>query len=139
MKSYPAWACALMLLVAIPARVGFSQKQPPSFAITGPTIIAFFSPATQNQADDNEAFSDFQFHFSKFESPLKRAGITLCRADAHSFRVRNAGRSQTFWPGKIGVGYYLVAPGMAPQIEYGVMTDADLLEIARKYFGRAIE
>jgi len=139
MKSYPAWARALMLLVLIPARVGFSQKQPPSFEITGPTIIAFFSPVTQNQTDDNEALSDFQFYFSKVGDPLKRAGISLYRADAHSFRVRNAGRSQTFRSGKIVVGYYLVSPGVAPQIQYGVMTDSDLLEIARKYFHRAID
>lgn len=33
------------------------------------------------------------------------------------------------------VGYYLIAPDKKPQIEYGVMTDADLLQLAKRYFG----
>jgi hypothetical protein len=41
----------------------------------------------------------------------------------------------TFRPGKVGVGYYLVAPGKDPRVEYGVMTDADLLQLAKEYFG----
>jgi hypothetical protein len=138
MKSYTPWACAFLLLVAIPARVGSSQKQPLSFEISRPTIIAFYPPVTQSQADGDEALSDFEFYFSKVEGPLKRAGISIYEADAHSFRVRSAGKWQTFRPGKIGVGYYLVAPAGVPQIEYGVMTDVDLLEIARKYFHRPI-
>jgi hypothetical protein len=40
----------------------------------------------------------------------------------------------TFRPAK-GVGYYLVEPGKKPRIEYGVMTDADLLRVANEYFG----
>jgi hypothetical protein len=39
---------------------------------------------------------------------------------------------------KIGVGYFFIAPGKEPHVEYGVMTDADLLDAARKYFGIAI-
>jgi hypothetical protein len=34
-------------------------------------------------------------------------------------------------------GYYLVAYGKKPQIEYGVMTDTDLLDLAKQYFGLA--
>jgi hypothetical protein len=39
--------------------------------------------------------------------------------------------------GKVKVGYYFVAPGKKPRIKYGVMTDADILQMADEYFGIA--
>ena len=33
-----------------------------------------------------------------------------------------------------GVGYYFVASGKKPRVEYGVLTDSDLLHAARNYF-----
>jgi hypothetical protein len=41
-----------------------------------------------------------------------------------------------FRPLKGNVGYHFVVPGRKPRIEYGVMTDADLLQVANEYFGR---
>jgi hypothetical protein len=32
-------------------------------------------------------------------------------------------------------GYYFIAHGKKPHVEYGVMTDADLLAAAKQYFG----
>jgi hypothetical protein len=43
---------------------------------------------------------------------------------------------KAFRPVKGDVGYYFVAPGKKPRIEYGVMTDADLLQVANEYFGQ---
>lgn len=40
-----------------------------------------------------------------------------------------------FTPTKEKVGYYLISPGKKPRIEYGVMTDTDLLQVAKDYFG----
>ena len=40
----------------------------------------------------------------------------------------------TFSATKDDVGYYLTVPGKKPHIEYGVMTDADLLQVANEYF-----
>jgi hypothetical protein len=37
--------------------------------------------------------------------------------------------------GPVKVGYYFIAPGKKPRIEYGVVTDIDLLQIATEYFG----
>jgi hypothetical protein len=116
---------------------------PPTFAVHGPTIAAFFAPVTRsdldNDPDTNEALSDFQYYAGLVGAPLRKAGIDFREADARSFRIRNGSRLRTFRIGKIGVGYYFVAPGRKPQIEYGVMTDSDLLDKARKYFGIPIE
>lgn len=33
------------------------------------------------------------------------------------------------------VGYYFISPGKQPRVEYGVMTDDDLLHAAKEHFG----
>jgi len=43
---------------------------------------------------------------------------------------------QVFTPHKGECGYYFITPGQMPHIEYGVMTDDDLLQEARKYLKR---
>jgi hypothetical protein len=48
--------------------------------------------------------------------------------------VKNGGVVHTFKSGKVGVGYYFIAPGKQPQVEYGVHDDQDILDIARRYF-----
>ncbi|HET9099536.1 MAG TPA: hypothetical protein VFN62_04030 [Acidobacteriaceae bacterium] len=58
---------------------------------------------------------------------------------AHSFRVRLGSKTIGFHPGKVDVGYYLVIPGKRPCVEYGVMSDTDLLQVAHKYFGQALK
>jgi len=55
-----------------------------------------------------------------------------------SFQTRTGAKVRTFQTGKAGVGYYFIAPGKEPHVEYGVMTDEDLLVVARKYFGVVI-
>jgi hypothetical protein len=35
-------------------------------------------------------------------------------------------------------GYYFIAPGKKPHVEHGVMTDEDLVDVARKYFALKI-
>jgi len=35
----------------------------------------------------------------------------------------------------VKVGYYYIAPGRKPRLEYGVATDLDILQIASDYFG----
>jgi hypothetical protein len=56
-----------------------------------------------------------------------------------SFRVRRAGSVIVFRPKKGRIGYYFVAPGKKPRIEYGLNTDVGLFEIARDYFRITIE
>jgi len=37
------------------------------------------------------------------------------------------------------VGYYYIAPGRKPRLEYGVATDLDILQIASDYFGMRLQ
>jgi hypothetical protein len=107
--------------------------------VQGPILVAFFEPVTPAQLekdpDANEALDDFQYYAANIREPLKKMGVEFHELYAHSFRLRVGNKLTTFRPGKETVGYYLLAPGKKPQIEYGVMTDADLLKLAREYFG----
>jgi hypothetical protein len=102
-----------------------------------PTIVAFF-PVTQanlkNDPDTNEALADFIVYAGKMRKPLRDAGVDFQEIYAPSFRVQQGTRITTFRPGKVKVGYYLIAPGKRPRVEYGVVTDTDLLQIAKEYF-----
>jgi hypothetical protein len=114
------------------------SRQATPCRVRGPTVVAFFDPVTQEELekdpDTNEALADFEVYAKKVRNPLREAGIEFHELSAHSFRLRLGKRLITFRPAK-GVGYYLVEPGKKPRIEYGVMTDADLLKVANEYFG----
>lgn len=117
--------------------VAAAEKQP-VVVVTGPTIIAFFplmQAALQKDADTNEGLADFQLYAKQVHEPLKEAGIEFSEIYTHSFRVRIGQDASVFRPAKGNAGYYLIAPGKKPRIEYGVMTDSDLLQVAREYFG----
>lgn len=129
-----AWVlmCAAVLL---------SAQNTPIFDIQRPTIVAFFPPVTQSELSrdtgTNEALADFQLYATQARRPLEEAGVDFKVAYARSFRVRLGETIKTFRPAKGGCGYYFVAPGAKPRVEYGVMTDPDLLQAANKYFGAA--
>lgn len=109
--------------------------QPPAIEIQRATIIAFCPPTTQlGGTDASEALSDFQFYAERIKLPLNKAGIGFQVVRAPSFRIRIGSEITVFRP-KTEVGYYLIAPGKKPLIEYGVMTDSDLLLVAKQYFG----
>lgn len=118
------------------------SQSPPLFVIHGPTILAFFYPMTQADAEsgegDAEALNDFDFYAEKVQSRLKQAGVDFHEVDARSFRIRTGGRVRTFRTGQVGIGYYFISPGREPHVERGVMTDLDMLAVARKYFGAAM-
>jgi hypothetical protein len=118
------------------APIAAAERQP-LVEVRGPTVVAFFEPVTQEELekdpDTNEALADFQIYAKKVSEPLRAAGIEFHELSAHSFRLRVGKRLTTFRPAK-GVGYYLVEPGKKPRIEYGVMTDADLIALAKEYF-----
>jgi hypothetical protein len=112
----------------------------PIIDVRGPTIVAFFRPLKPDQkdADANESLADFQYYVKQIRKPLADAGIELQETYSDLFRVKVGESTTTFRPDKEGVGYYLVAPGKPPRIEYGVMTDHDLRELAQQYFGRQL-
>jgi hypothetical protein len=113
-----------------------------TFVIRRPTVVAFFPPVSEQELSDagsNACLAHFQFSANEARKPLHDAGITFIENYAESFRVRIGKTVTTFRPDKIKVGYYLVAPGKEPRVEYGVMTEDDLLKTARKYFGSNVK
>jgi hypothetical protein len=133
-----AIACAALCGLTGPAAPAVAEKQP-VVVVHGPTVVAFFEPVTQaklaKEPDTNEALADFQLYATSVREPLRKAGIEFHELYTHSFRLRVGNRLTTFRPVKGDVGYYLVAPGKKPRIEYGVITDVDLLQVANEYFG----
>lgn len=132
-------AAMLSLWIGLPILLGQAQpSKNPAFVVRRPMIVAFFSVTqreTDNDPDTDEALSDFQFYAGKVRGAFSERGIEFQEVYARSFRVISGGRTLTFRAGRGQAGYYLVAPARKPRIEYGVKTDADLLEIASKYFG----
>jgi len=136
----------ILLFIAVCVGVGNSQESSagsqPVFVIHGPTIVAFFALATEkgkeNDPNVNEALSDFQLYYSQASARLQKAGINFPDTNTLSFRICIGKKVRRYRMSKIGVGYFFIAPDKEPHAEYGVMTDEDLLDLARKYFGIAI-
>ncbi len=104
----------------------------------GPTIVAFFpnaSKAGSDNADSNEALSDFQFYAERVKEPLNQLGIRFTEQFGGSFRIRSGSGTRLFIPKAETPGYYFTGHGKQPHIEYGVLTDIDLLALAKEYFG----
>jgi PP-loop superfamily ATP-utilizing enzyme len=131
-----AFAC--VALYALTVAPGAAEKQP-VVVVRGPTVVAFFELVPQaklnKDPDTNESLADFQLYATSVREPLRKEGIEFHELYAHSFRLRIGSKLTTFRPAKVDVGYYLVAPGKKPRIEYGVMTDSGLLQVANAYFG----
>jgi hypothetical protein len=129
---------SFVALCVLTVASGATEKQP-VVLVRGPTVVAFFKPVPQakldRDADTNEALADFQLYATNVRKPLRKEGIEFHELYAYSFQLRDGKRLTTFRPAKVKVGYYLVAPGRKPRIEYGVRTDADLLQVANQYFG----
>jgi hypothetical protein len=131
--------CALWCISGGPGTLVATAEEQPLVVVRGPTVVAFFKPVTdaemEKDADTNETLADFQLYASRVREPLGKAGIEFQELYARAFRVRDGGETTTFRPAKVYVGYYFVAPGRKPRIEYGVMTDDGLLQAAHEYFG----
>lgn len=133
---------ALLLLLDLPA-ASAQRSGVPTFVVDQPTVIAFFAHVTDSELDTNpdlnEALGDFQLYASKAGPRLKAAGIHFDVASSAEFKTKIGSAVRTFRAGKITVGYYFIAPGRQPHVDYGVMTDEDILETASKYFKLPIE
>jgi len=130
---------ALLSVLSMPL-VGAERER--TFVIRRPTVIAFFPPVSEQELSDagrNDSLAHFQYSANEVRKPLHDAGITFIENYAESFRIRLAKAINTFHPEKIKVGYYLIAPGKEPRIQYGVLAEDDLLKIAGEYFGVAIK
>jgi hypothetical protein len=131
----------IVLAVCI-TEMGKSQptgKRPQLIVIHRPTIEAFSLPITEGEAKsgegDAEALDDFNYYAHKVEGSLKKAGIEFPQISGRSFQIRDGTKTRLFQTGKIGTGCYFISPSKEPHVEYGVMTDEDLVDAAQKYFG----
>lgn len=114
-----------------------STAHSPIVTVDKATIIAFYPPvlkADEANDDSNEALGDFQYYAGQIKQLLGKTNIRFEELYVRSFRVHVEGQTITFHP-KEAVGYYFIASGKKPHVEYGVRTDVDLLDIAKGYFG----
>ena len=128
---------ALVVLIAgLTLEVRAANPGPqPVFEVRNPTVVAFFVEDAQSEIGSDESAADFKRYAARVAEPLRKLGIEFRQTYASSFCVRIDDTSVVFRPKEIKAGYYLIAPGKKARIEYGVLTDHDLLQIARQYFG----
>src|SRR3954469_18838551 len=111
--------------------------------ITGPTLIAFYPPVRQAQVDSSddlsEALGDFSFHLSAAQDSLRALGFTIVERPYDSLRVVEGATSREIKLSRDSaqLGYVFIAPGRRDEISYGVMTNMDLINTARRIVGRA--
>ena len=116
-------------------------EEAPTIDVTGPTVVAFFLPATdaelRKSPDINESLSDFESYSGLVREPLAKRGITFKEVYADRFTLRQGKVTTMFGTKTMKVGYCLATPGKEPYVQSGVLTDADLLRLADKYFGKS--
>ena len=109
-----------------------------TYAVEGPTIVAFFRHVSDAEMDKNpdvnEALGDFQLYATQVAPKLRALGIDFEVASATRFKLRIGKHVRGFRARQADVGYYFIAPGKQPHVEYGVMTDVDLVEAAKAHF-----
>lgn len=130
----------LLAMELVSVSILAAQDRLPTIDVAGPTIVAFFVPATdaelRKEPDTNEALSDFQFYAGQVREPLTTRGITFKEVYADAFTLRQGKVTTMYALRKMKVGYCLVAPSKEPYVQSGVLTDADLLQLADKYFAK---
>jgi hypothetical protein len=131
------WIVTLSVLFLLGRSLGAAPKET-VVVVNRPTIVAFFPSETESELskepDTNEALADFQYYAGIVRPQLHDVGVDFEEVYASSFRVKCGAKTTTFHSGKIGIGYYFVATGKSPRVQYGVMTDSDILHIASEYF-----
>jgi hypothetical protein len=137
LKTFRVLVIALTIISAgvVSAKTGAKQ---PLIDVQKPSIVAFYPPVSESEAenqDEIESLGDFRLFVEESRKPLKAEGIELHEVFSTSFRIRVGVKTTSFHSAEAGVGYYLIAPGKQPRVEYGVMTAEDLLQVARQYFG----
>jgi hypothetical protein len=137
MKSQYKLAIVMLLLCSFDKLSAGGSLNAPLVNVQHAAIIAFHPPVSKvaiADPDSNESLSDFRLYAGLVKQPLAKSGIRVQVLYAQSFRVHLGALTTTFHP-RVAVGYYLIALGKEPDVEYGVMTDTDLLLVAKRYFG----
>jgi hypothetical protein len=142
MRRLTTFAALLAVLLAVAPAFAKTSHTDSAIAIVRPTVIAFYpSEAKVAGKDDdaNSSLSDFQLYTASAEQRLQTTNVAVETVFTRSFEVVQDGKTLTFRPARAAPGYYFAMPGKKPRIEYGVMTDADILRTAQEYFGNAMK
>ena len=137
MKCHGKLAIVVLLFFRLGKMAAEDASKVPLVDVRQATVVAFWATTSEPAGadpDSNESRSDFRLYTGLVRQPLAQSGIRLQVLYADQFRVRLGVKTTTFKP-KVYVGYYLIEPGKEPNVEYGVMTDTDLLLVAKRYFG----
>lgn len=123
------------LLMSLPAQSPPAGKLP-LIVIHRRSVIAFFvgaNEAREIDANGNESLSDFQLYAYQAKGPLKKMKVDLLDTTSPAFSIQTGTKVVDFHPAQ-RIGYYFIASGREPRVEYGVRTDDQLIEIASQYF-----
>jgi hypothetical protein len=108
--------------------------------IDGPTLIGFFPPPSAVSRTDSahaRRLAEFRAGLAQVRDAFERAGVRVYEQYVDTLVVEDAeGALQIYVPPPEdgGAGYYLAAPGQAPDILHGVRSDRELREAAVRYF-----
>ena len=107
--------------------------------VRGPTMVVFWPAQAQaaidSGGDDATALDDFGFYRASADSALRALGVHMVNIEGSRFHLVSGDRTIEFGVPRDSapLGYYLIAPGRAPTVLYGVQTDVDLVDAARQY------
>jgi hypothetical protein len=106
-----------------------------AYGISGPTVVAFMDPTGRtNEPYVADLLADFQRSVRRARDQIDSQRISLHECYRRSFVVVVGDRRHEF-KGDKSVGYYFISPSREPRVEYDVMTDADLIDVMKEYFG----
>lgn len=132
-----SWILLFCFLIISPST--YAADKTPVIIVSGPTLVAFFAPVTQEEVDKDvetaDALDDFQWHLREVKQKLEKAGISVHEIYARKFEVVTGKKRKIFKPAKIEVGYFFVKSGKSPKVEYGVMSNMGIVDAAENYFG----
>jgi hypothetical protein len=109
-----------------------------TYRIASPTVVAFFNYASVQPNDPNlpDVIEDFRLTVQRLRERLDDSVIAVHECYQSWFEVNVPGKAlQHFTVGPEGAGYYLVSPAVPAKVEYGVMTDEDVINLMRQHFG----
>jgi hypothetical protein len=114
----------------------------PDRVMNGPTVIAFYALTKEQVArggDASEAFADFERQLKGVDRALDSLGVRLDYQYSDTIQYQVNGVAHAWHPpsDSLRVGYLFLGPGRILDVQYGVMTNSDLLDQTRNWLRKA--
>ena len=132
---------APIVAAALIFAIGLGSADEDAIVVRGPTLIAFFPQASEQQLEEKpdlvEMLDDFHFHLNSAAETLRAAGVSIHVVPAGEIRILDGDRVRVLAPPSDGsdLGYYMVAPGRESSLALGIYTDVDLIEAVGRHLG----